>query len=147
MKPLPSFTLHRPRTLQEALTLLQEPNAKPIAGGTDLVPLMRDGAVTPSLLVDISQLMELKHIREEKDQIHIGATTTLRQIQLSELITEKASILAEAAGCMGSPQIRNLGTLGGNLCNASPAADMAPPFWHSTLQRKLPVSTGREVSR
>jgi CO/xanthine dehydrogenase FAD-binding subunit len=129
LKPLPSFSLHRPKTLREALELIRElEEAKPIAGGTDLLLLLRDGACKAKHLVDLSLIEELRHIREEGDQIHVGATTTHNQLRRSPLIAEKASVLREACSGIGSVQIRNLGTIGGNLCNASPAADTAPPL-------------------
>jgi carbon-monoxide dehydrogenase medium subunit len=129
LKPLPSFSLHRPKTLREALGLMRElEEAKPIAGGTDLLLLLRGGACKAKHLVDLSLIEELRHIREEGDQIYIGATTTHSQLQRSPLIAEKVPALREACTRIGSVQIRNLGTVGGNLCNASPAADTAPPL-------------------
>jgi carbon-monoxide dehydrogenase medium subunit len=129
MKPLPSFTLHRPESLREALRLMRDlKEAKAVAGGTDLLLFMRDGTVRAENLVDLSSLEELRHIKEEGGEILIGATTTINEAARSSLIAEKAPALRDAAACLGSPQIRNLGTLGGNLCNASPAADTAPPL-------------------
>jgi len=129
MKPLPSFTLHRPDSLKEALRLMCDlKEAKAMAGGTDLLLFLRDGTVRAQHLVDLSRLVELRYIKEEDSEIRIGATTTINDVQRSSLIAEKAPALRDAAACLGSPQIRNLGTLGGNLCNASPAADTAPPL-------------------
>ena len=127
MNLLPSFNIHRPRTLGEALRLMSElEEARPIAGGTDIIPLLRDRAVRAKHLVDLSLIEDLRGIREESSEIHIGPTTTMSQIKNSELMKRRAPALAEAAGSVGSPQTRNLGTIGGNLCNASPAADTAP---------------------
>lgn len=129
MKPLPSFSLHRPKTLIEALELMWElEEAKPIAGGTDLLLLLRDGTCKAKHLVDLGLIEELRFIREGDDQIRIGATTTHKQLQRSPLMAEKSPALRDACACIGSVQIRNLGTIGGNLCNASPAADTAPPL-------------------
>jgi len=129
MKPLPSFSLHRPKTLREALVLMWElEEAKPVAGGTDLLLLLRDGACKAKHLVDLSPVEELRYIREGDGETHIGATTTHSQLQRSALIAEKSPALWEASAYIGSPQIRNQGTVGGNLCNASPAADTAPPL-------------------
>ncbi len=129
MKPLPGLELHRPRSLEGALEMLAELEmAKPIAGGTDLIPLIREAACKPKNLVDLTLIEELRYVREEGGSISIGAATTLSQIEGSELIAGKAPALHEAVCLMGSPQIRNRGTLGGNLYNASPAADSAPPL-------------------
>jgi len=129
MRPIPSFNLHRPETLKEALGLLNELEASiPIAGGTDLLIDLREGACNAKNLVDLGLVKELKHIREADNMICIGSTTTHAQIIASELIKEKAPILSEAASLVGSVQIRNTATIGGNLCTASPGADTAPPL-------------------
>jgi len=129
MRPLPRFRVHRPKSLEEALELLATlEKAKPIAGGTDLIPLMREVEVDVKHLIDLSRIGELNFIREEGGYIRIGAATTLSDLVESELIASKAPALWEAAASMGSPQIRNRGTIGGNLCNASPAADLGPPL-------------------
>jgi len=129
MKPLPMFSLHRPEKLREALELLQSlDEAKPIAGGTDLLILLRDGAIRATNLVDLNRVEELRYIRESDGTISIGTLTTFAHLLMSELITEKVPVLREAVMSMGSVQIRNQGTVGGNLCNASPAADTAPPL-------------------
>ena len=129
MKPLPNFSLHRPKTLRDALELMRElQDVKPVAGGTDLLLLLRDGTCKAKHLVDLSLIEELRYIREGDGEICIGATTTHNQLQRSMLIAEKSPALREACACIGSVQIRNLGTVGGNLCNASPAADTAPPL-------------------
>lgn len=129
MKPLPSFSLHRPKTLKEALELLEKlEQAKPVAGGTDLLLLLRDGACKAKNLVDLSLIDELKYVEEGDGEIRIGAATTHNSLLQSSLIAEKAPALRDACAGIGSAQIRNLGTMGGNLCNASPAADTAPPL-------------------
>jgi len=129
LKPLPNFSLHRPKTLRDALELMRElQDVKPVAGGTDLLLLLRDGTCKAKHLVDLSLIEELRYIREGDGEICIGATTTHNQLQRSMLIAEKSPALREACACIGSVQIRNLGTVGGNLCNASPAADTAPPL-------------------
>jgi len=129
LKPLPSFSLHRPKTLKEALELLEKlEQAKPVAGGTDLLLLLRDGACKAKNLVDLSLIDELKYVEEGDGEIRIGAATTHNSLLQSSLIAEKAPALRDACAGIGSAQIRNLGTMGGNLCNASPAADTAPPL-------------------
>ena len=129
MRPLPRFRVHRPKSLDEALKLLATlEKAKPIAGGTDLIPLMREVEVEVEHLIDLGGIGELRFIEEGDGYIRIGATTTLSDLVDSTLIASKAPALWEAASSMGSVQIRNRGTIGGNLCNASPAADLGPPL-------------------
>jgi len=129
MRPLPRFRVHRPKSLDEALKLLATlEKAKPIAGGTDLIPLMREVEVEVEHLIDLGGIGELRFVEEGDSYIRIGATTTLSDLVDSTLIASKAPALWEAASSMGSVQIRNRGTIGGNLCNASPAADLAPPL-------------------
>jgi len=129
MKPVPQINLHRPSTLNEALGLLTGlKDAKPIAGGTDLLLELRSGASNLCDLVDLGLLEELNYIREENGRIYIGAMTTHGKIAASQLLQLKAAVLSEAAHQVGSVQIRNLATVGGNLCNASPGADTATPL-------------------
>lgn len=129
MRPLPRFVLHRPKSLEEALELLATlESARPIAGGTDLIPLMREVEVEVEHLIDLSLIEELRYIHKEEGYISIGATTTLSDLTESEIVASRAQALWEAAMSMGSNQIRNRGTIGGNLCNASPAADLGPPL-------------------
>ena len=128
MKPLPKFQYHAPTSLAEALHLLATlDEAKPFTGGTDLVPLLREAACRPSNLVDLNRVAELNYIREDSGYICIGATATHAQVAASP-IAAKAPALVDAVSWIGSPQIRNRATIAGNLCNASPAADSAPPL-------------------
>jgi len=123
------FTYARPDTLADAVALLAErgPHARVLAGGTDLIIRLRDGSVTPTLVVDVKRIPELAPgIREEAGNIVIGATTTMTEIAANPVLRRHARALAEAASVVGSVQIRNRATLGGNICNASPAADTAP---------------------
>ena len=129
MRPLPSFQYHRPTSVEKALELLDSlDNAKPFAGGTDLVPLLRERAINPQHLIDLNLVPELNYVRVKEGFVRIGAATTHSQIIDSPLIKEKAHALYDAVSRIGSPQIRNLGTITGNVCNASPAADAAPPL-------------------
>ncbi len=129
MKPLPRFMLHRPNSLEEALDLMAELDLpKPIAGGTDLIPLLREAESGPENLVDLNGIEQLSYIKEEDGCVSIGAATTHSRLLSSEIIALKAPALHDAISILGSVQIRNRGTLGGNLCNASPAADTAPPL-------------------
>ncbi len=128
MRPIPKIMYHSPETLEEALTLLiEKENAKPLTGGTDLITAMKSETISPSHLVDLNEIPELNYIKLEEKYIKIGATTTHTQIENNEYTT-KLPALVEAVSRIGSPQIRNRGTIVGNICNASPAADSAPPL-------------------
>lgn len=118
-----------PSTLEEALETLGEQNdgTQIIAGGTDLVPRMRSRVVEPALLVDL-RLLNLDGIELTADGIRIGASATHTDILESALLAEQCPALSEAAADIAGPPIRNRGTVGGNLVNASPAADLAPPL-------------------
>jgi CO/xanthine dehydrogenase FAD-binding subunit len=124
------FEYFAPANVSEALSLLDrwKDEARVIAGGTDLIPLMRDKLVTPQYVIDIDRLSELEYVKETSNGIRIGALTRLRTIEMSPLIQQKIPVLAQAVAQVGSVQVRNVGTIGGNLANASPAADVAPPL-------------------
>lgn len=124
------FEYLEPTNIDEVLSMLDrwKNDAKVIAGGTDLIPLMRDRLAAPKCLIDINRLSELDFIKEKENTIHIGALSRLATIENSNLVQEKAPVLADAASQVGSIQIRNVGTIGGSLVNASPAADVAPPL-------------------
>lgn len=140
----------RPQSLQEACQLLNEypDQSKIIAGGTDLLVQLRgEDAKHLGLksLIDISFLKELDYIVEENEFIRIGALTTHGKIAASPLINQKAFLLAEAARAVGSPQIRHGGTIGGSVCNASPAADPIPPLIALEAQVKLLSVRGARI--
>lgn len=118
-----SFNYSAPATLREALSLLAEGDAKVLAGGMSLIPLMKLRLAAPEHLVDLSRISELNYIREEKNSIHIGAMTTHYQLESSPLLHAKCPLLAEAAAHIGDVQVRNAGTLGGSIAHADPAAD------------------------
>jgi len=124
------FEYSRPNSLDEALTALANCGGKGriLAGGTDLVLLLQQGLVKPSHLIDISTVPELNFIREENGYVKIGAATKMRDIEKSGIVRAKIPMLAEDAQLLGEIGIRNLATIGGNLANASPAADTAPPL-------------------
>jgi len=124
------FQYHAPTTLVEAAELLEKygNEAKILAGGTDLIPHMKQRKVEATHIINIKKIPELACIKETSEGIEIGTNTKLRAIELSPLIKEKIPLLREAAETVGSVQIRNLGTVGGNICNASPSADMATPL-------------------
>jgi carbon-monoxide dehydrogenase medium subunit len=147
MRPLPGFTIHRPTSLDEALEFMGAlESVKPMAGGTDLLPLMRDRVIAVDEIVDIQGLQELKGITVKEGALRIGALTTLTEVLESSLVAEKAPVLREAVGHIGSVQTRNQGTLAGNLCNASPAADSAPALMVLGAHARVASATGtREI--
>ncbi len=115
---LPDFKLLRPRTLAEAADFLgRHADLQIVAGGTDLIPSMKQRLFTPAYVMDIRRLRELRGIRNVSGQgIEIGALTTLTEIERSDLIRRDYPVLQEAAKTVASPILRNMGTLGGNIC-------------------------------
>jgi len=118
------FAYAAPNSLQEALGLLEDPDAKVIAGGHSLLPLMKLRLAQPKLLVDIGRIPGLAYVRSEDGVLAIGAMTTYRDIQLSQDVHQRAPVLAEAAHEVGDPQVRAKGTLAGSLAHADPAGDI-----------------------
>lgn len=116
------------KTVQELLERIEEPGARILCGGTDLMVKMRSGAIDPQVLLDISDTENLRGIEEKDDRVTIGAATTVTEIIADPVIAEKLPLLETVLRTLGSTQIRNRATLGGNLVNASPAADSAIPL-------------------
>ncbi|MBM4264163.1 MAG: xanthine dehydrogenase family protein subunit M [Deltaproteobacteria bacterium] len=114
-----------PRTIDEALRALAQhgDDAKLLAGGHSLLPLMKLRLANPTLLIDIGKIAELRGIRQKKDKIVIGALTTHYQIESSALLKKTSPLLCETARAIGDVQVRNRGTIGGSLVHADPAAD------------------------
>ncbi len=121
-----AFAYHRPKSISEAVALLSElgEDARPLSGGHSLIPMMKLRLAKPSDLVDLNAIAELKGIREEGSEIVIGATTTQHEMIGSALVAAKTPILAETALVIADPQVRYLGTLGGNVANGDPGNDM-----------------------
>jgi len=118
-----------PTNLSDLFRILEEwegGRARFIAGGTNLIPYMRDGVLSPALILDLGGIKDLAHIREKNGVISIGAMTTIADIVSSDIIRNKSPILSSAARHLGNPLVRNRATIGGNLANASPGADMVP---------------------
>jgi len=130
IRPLSKFEYFAPDSLSNVVALLQEygEEAALLAGGTDLLSNIKRLSRSPNILVDLNKVPELSFIETKKDALHIGAATVLNEIKNSPVVQEKAPALAEAIGVLASNPIRNRATIGGNLCNASPAADTAPPL-------------------
>ena len=123
------FTYVRPVTLSEALALLEEhgPAASVLAGGTDLVVALRNGAIAPQVVVDVKHIAELApDIGMNESRLRIGATTLMADVERDERVRATFPALADAAATVGSVQIRNRATVVGNICHASPAADTVP---------------------
>jgi CO/xanthine dehydrogenase FAD-binding subunit len=124
-----AFAYERPESLAEAVGILAEhgPDARLLAGGTDLIIRLRDGTIRPRVVVDVKRIAELDDgIRETEATLTIGARATMTAIGADERIRRDFTALAEAAAVVGAVQIRNRATLAGNICNASPAADTVP---------------------
>jgi CO/xanthine dehydrogenase FAD-binding subunit len=125
------FDFIAPRSPEDAVLQLQErgPGGKLIAGGTDLLLQLKARVTRPSYVVDLSRLPELTRLEYQPNRgLWIGAMVRMRTIQQSPLVQERFGIVVDGAKLVGSIQIRNLATVGGNLCNAAPSADVAPPL-------------------
>lgn len=119
-----NFDYRAPMTVNEAVSLLtQNKEAKLLAGGHSLLPLMKLRLAQPSMLIDIGNIKELSGIRDLGDSIALGALTTHTQVQWSESIQEHCPVLSYAASLIGDMQVRNRGTIGGSLAHSDPAAD------------------------
>jgi carbon-monoxide dehydrogenase medium subunit len=123
-----SFRLHRPENLGAAIELARErgPEARYLAGGTDLIIEINRRRRTPSDLISLDRLAELSGIELHPDRVEIGALTTMKTIECDARLRGPLGALPEAARVVGGHQIRNVATLGGNIANASPAADLLP---------------------
>jgi carbon-monoxide dehydrogenase medium subunit len=124
MIPAP-FDYQAPATLDEAISLLAaDPDgAKVLAGGHSLIPAMKLRLAQPQLLVDIARIKSLSYIREEANQILIGATTTHYQLESSDLLQQICPLLPACAKSIGDVQVRNKGTIGGSIAHSDPAGD------------------------
>jgi CO/xanthine dehydrogenase FAD-binding subunit len=124
------FEMVLPATVEECLRVLGERggDAKLVAGGTDLLPQLKNGLLKPACVVDLSGVAPLKSLRAEDGGLRVGAAVTARALELDKRVRARYTSLAESGALIGSVQVRNLATVGGNLCNAAPSADMAPPL-------------------
>jgi carbon-monoxide dehydrogenase medium subunit len=124
MIPAP-FEYRRVDSVDEAIQALSDgTEAKLLAGGHSLLPLMKVRLARPSLLVDISRLQDLKYVKEDGDRVAIGALTRHHDVANSEVLQELCPIVSYAAGEIGDPQVRHVGTIGGSVAHADPASDM-----------------------
>jgi CO/xanthine dehydrogenase FAD-binding subunit len=145
---LPAFDYLTPKTIDEALSLLsQYKDAKLIAGGTDLIPQLKQRSIKlPAYIIDLKSITGLDYIKYDKAKgLAIGALATIKSVIDSAVIREKFSVLSQAAGNMASPQVRNRGTIAGNLCNAVPSADTAPTLLVLEARLKLAGIKGERI--
>lgn len=121
-----AFAFHRPKTISDAVALLADlgEDARPLAGGHSLIPIMKLRLAAPAHLVDLGAIADLRGIRPEGSDIVIGAMTTEHEIIASDLLAAKVPILRETALVIADPQVRYVGTIGGNAANGDPGNDM-----------------------
>src|SRR5215813_7014726 len=125
------FDLVLPNSLEDCVKILADrgDRAKLLAGGTDLLPQMKNGVLKPALVVDLSGVARVRQIQSANGRgLRMGAAVTAREIEVNPAVRGAYLSIAESAALVGSLQVRNLATVGGNLCNAAPSADMAPPL-------------------
>jgi CO/xanthine dehydrogenase FAD-binding subunit len=146
---LPRFEYLTPKTIDEALSLLSQykERAKVIAGGTDVVPqLKRREIKAPQYIIDLKGIPGLDYIKyDEVGGLALGALATIHAVETSSIIQEKFSILFQAAQSMASPQVRNRGTIVGNICNAVPSADTATALLTLEARLKLISQQGERM--
>ena len=121
----PAFKYLRPTTVEEAIALIAaDEDAKVLAGGHSLLPIMKLRLAAPSALVDIGRIEGLAYVREEGGVVSIGALTHHHDVATSSLLAERVPLLAEAASFVGDPQVRHRGTIGGSIVHGDPASDL-----------------------
>lgn len=140
------FEFLSPTSLAETVALLEQhkADAKLIGGGTDLIVQMKQKLITPTLIINLLEVPELKGIEKNNNVLRIGSVVKHAVLESSPLLRGGWEILASAAHKVGSPQIRSLGTIGGNLCNASPSADTAPTLLVLEAEVKLISPRGEQ---
>lgn len=135
-------------TLEETLQLLEHhPDAKIICGGSDVLIKLREGKMAGSPLVGIRHLKELQGVeKKENGDIYIGAATTFSHITNDPVIQKYIPVLGEAVDQVGGPQVRNIGTIGGNICNGAVSADSAPTVFSLDCRLRIVSSQGERIS-
>lgn len=144
---LPKFDYHDPPTLDEACQIMAElkEKARPLAGGTDLLVNMRRGTVSPEHVVSLGRIEELKGVHLSNSQLRLGACVTAAEIGQSKEVSDLINPLGSGANRLGSPLIRNLATIGGNIVTARPAADFPPPLMAYGTSVVLKNSSGKRT--
>jgi carbon-monoxide dehydrogenase medium subunit len=113
-----------------------------MAGGTDLLVQIKEGKIKPQRVIDVKGIHEMDGLSVPGEALSIGSLTTIRTLETSPVTSEKTALLADAAARLGSVQVRNRATIGGNLCNASPSAEMAPALLVLDAQAEIYGKTG-----
>jgi carbon-monoxide dehydrogenase medium subunit len=145
------FELAMPESLDDCLRLLAQHGSetKLLAGGTDLLPQMKNGVVIPKQVIDLSGVARVKILECDAKGLRIGSAVPARQVEQDSRVRDIYTAVAESAALLGSVQVRNLASIGGNICNAAPSADMAPPLVameaHAVIagprgERRVPLS-------
>ena len=149
IKTIKPFVYHNPKSIMDAASLLTryENKVKIIAGGTDLMVMMKDRVLAPENIVNIKSITGLDQIFwDEKEGLNIGALTKISHIVSSDIIGEKCPPLQKSAEVLGSPQVRNMATIGGNICRSSPSGDTIPPLMvYSARLKLISIDGEREV--
>ncbi len=144
-----SFSYHRPTTVADAVKMLANlgEEARPLAGGHSLVPMMKLRLATPEHLVDLSRIASLKGIRRQGDRLEIGAMTTQHELLASKEVADLVPVLHEAALLIADPQVRYMGTIGGNVANGDPGNDLPALMMALAASYTLTNASGsREVA-
>jgi carbon-monoxide dehydrogenase medium subunit len=148
MKRPEPFEMYQPTSLQEASRLLKDKGAggRFLAGGTDLVIAIKEKGLIPKYVVDLKKIPGVSGIREHADgSITLGALTTMREIETDPLLNKKYPFLCQSAAEVGSIQIRNRATVGGNMANATPSADVAPSLIALNATAKIVDADGERI--
>ncbi|MPZ96045.1 MAG: xanthine dehydrogenase family protein subunit M [Propionibacteriales bacterium] len=141
-----AFDYHAPSTVDEALALLAEhDDAKVLAGGQSLIPVLRLRLAAPEVIVDLGRIEELRGIREDGDALVIGAMTPHHAVETDALVAEHAKLLALATATVADPQVRHRGTIGGALVHADPAGDLPAPAVALGAELVIAGSGGRRT--
>lgn len=141
------FEYFEPASIPEAVELLQKygDDAKVIAGGTDLLVDMKEEKIKPKVLVNIMKIPDLRCIVEDGTELSIGAATTMVEIEESRVIKESYELIYEAVKELGTVQVRNMATIGGNICNAVPSADLPPALVALDARSKIVGANGERT--
>ena len=144
-----SLEIYQPSSVNEASEILRDrgPGGHFLAGGTDLIIAIKEKGLAPKYLVDLKRIPSLSDIREQPDGgLSIGALTTMRQMETSPIIGRRLPFLAQSAAEVGSIQIRNRATIGGNMANATPSADVAPALLALEAKARVAGRSGERVT-
>jgi len=141
------FEYFEPETIKEALSLLgkYQEKARILAGGTDLVVMMREREIRPRYVINLGRIPGLSYINLNGKGLRIGALTTIAELEHSPVLKQNYRIIHQAASQLAIIAIRNMATIGGNLCNAAPSADMAPPLLALKASVKLAGTNGERI--